>query len=253
MNGLIDSHAHLTFNKTMDTETLVSNAKKENVTQIINICTDNRALEAGIELAKESTNIYNAAAVTPHDVEKESLFFQQVEKYAKNNKLIAIGETGLDYFYHKKNKSLQIAYFIKHIELAKKMDLPLIIHCRDAFDDLFEMTTPFLPFDAVLHCFTGTIYEQKKVLEMGWYISFSGIITFKNSIKLQEVVKNTPLNKMLIETDTPFLAPQKYRGKSNEPAFLIETAKKIAELKNIDVEEVIKITSKNTKSLFSLN
>ena len=148
---------------------------------------------------------------------------------------------------------MQKRYLKKHLSLAKELSLPVIIHTRDAFSDLFDICKDFLPFNAVLHCFTGKEKEAKKVLDNGWFISFSGIITFpKSSISLQNIAANTPLEKMLIETDSPFLAPQKYRGKKNEPAYLIEIAQKIADLKKIPLEDIIKATSENAKKLFSI-
>lgn len=254
MQKLIDSHAHLTFSPTADVERLIANAKNANVKKIINICVDQPSLEAGERISLLHDWIYNSAAVSPHDVAKKEAkdFFVLVENAAKAKTLVAIGETGLDYYYHKDTHLLQKEYFQKHIKLAKDNSLPLIIHCRDAFTDLFQVAKKHLPFKAVIHCFTGNLKEAKEALAVGWNISFSGIVTFNKSTDLQDIVKHLPLEQILIETDTPFLSPQKYRGKSNEPAFLIEIATKIAELKNCSVEKVIEKTAENAMSFFSL-
>jgi TatD DNase family protein len=254
MPYLVDSHAHLTFSDTFDIEALLTNAKRAKVNKIINICTDTLSFERGEKVANLHPWIYNAAALSPHDVEKKEAenFFKQVELAAKAKKIVAVGETGLDYYYHKRSQELQKEYFIRHIELAKKYSLPLIIHCREAFVDLFEISAKYLPFPALLHCFTGSLDEAIKATNLGWFISISGILTFPKSQELRSVVEKIPLEKMMIETDSPFLAPQKYRGKSNQPAFVIEIAQKIAELKNCPVEKVIEVTAENAISFFSL-
>lgn len=254
MKGLFDSHAHLTFSDNLsEIEGIITRAKHGGVDKIINVCTDLKSLELGEIIVNRHKGIYNAAGISPHDVEKEmSDFYSLIEKCAKAKKIVAIGEIGLDYYYHKKSKDIQITFFKKQLELAIKYQLPVIIHCRDAFSDLFEVCKSYPPFKAVLHCFTGTIDEAKKVLQMGWYLSFSGIVTFNNSVDLQAIASQTPLEKMLIETDTPFLAPQIHRGKKNEPAYVVEVAKEIAKLKNIDLEKVITSTTHNASELFSL-
>lgn len=251
--NLIDSHAHLTYGENKDIERILSSAKNSGISKIINVCTSSEELEEGIDLSNRHPFIFNAAAITPHDVEKDqSLFFKNIQNYAKAKTIVAIGETGLDYYYHQATKKLQKDYFSRQILLAKESSLPLIIHCRESFSDLFEIADKYLPFAAVLHCFTGTLDDMKKTLDRGWFLSFSGIITYNNSLDLQEVVSKAPLEKMLIETDSPFLAPQKYRGKKNQPAFLIETAKKIAEIKKISLEMVATTSSQNANSFFNL-
>jgi TatD DNase family protein len=249
---LIDSHAHLSKKDYKDLEGVLERAFQSNLSHIINICTDEASLEESLELEKKYRNLHSAASTTPHDVKEEDLFFPKIAKYASQKKLIAIGETGLDYHYGYMNKDSQKKTFIAYVELAKKYDLPLIIHCRDAFFDLFEITKKYLPLKAVLHCFTGNLEEALKVLENNWLISFSGIVTFKNSQSLREVVKSVPLEKMLIETDSPFLAPQKMRGKINEPSFLKEIAQTIAEVKNTSFDLVAERTTQNATNFFQI-
>ncbi len=253
MIELIDSHAHISSKDFSDIPSLLERAKKNNISSIINVCTDLLSLEESFLLEKNYPFIFSAAATTPHDVEKEGeIFFPIVERYAREKKLVAIGETGLDYYYTHSKKEIQKKYFLRYASLAKELGLPLIIHCRDAFSDLFDLSSSLLPFRAVLHCFTGSREEAKKALDYGWLISFSGIVTYKNS-HLPKLIKDIPLEKMLIETDSPYLAPQKHRGHKNEPSFLIETAKAIALLKEISLEKLSEITARNAKELFQLS
>jgi len=250
---MIDSHAHLTSPQILSTILeVVERAKKADVEKIINICTDQTSLEAGLKIAKEVPGIYNTAATTPHDVEEDGEhFFPLVE--AALGDLVAIGETGLDYFYEHSPKALQQRFLRRYLDLARKVSLPIIFHCRDAFADLFSITDEqYKDLPAVLHCFTGSLEEARDVLDRGWYISFSGIITYKKSEALRQVVDFAPLDRIFVETDSPYLAPQKWRGKQNEPAYMIETVKTIAERKGIPIAEVKKQTSLNISQFFSL-
>ena len=249
-----DSHAHLTAPSVLPSvDAILARAKEHHVDKIVNICTDEKSLQEGLILAARYNWVFNAAATTPHDVEKEGeSFFPLVESAAQAGKLIAIGETGLDYFYEHSDKKCQIAFLVRYFHLAKVHRLPLIIHCRDAFSDLFKYAdAEYSKSPAVLHCFTGTLDEAKEVLKREWYLSLSGIITFKKAEALREVVAYVPLEHMLIETDTPYLAPQSNRGKQNEPAFIYETCALIASIKGVDFREVARITSLNATKFFS--
>ena len=250
-----DSHAHLTLQDEYENiDEIVDRAKKANVTKIINVCTNRSSLEEGLRLSKKYDFIHNSAATTPHDVDyQEDVFFSFVDQMAKEKKIIAIGECGLDYFYGKEKKDLQKKYLINYLHLAKKHNLGVIIHCRDAFLDLFEITDKeFINKKACLHCFTGLEKEAHEVIDRGWYISFSGIITYKNAQDIRDIVKNVPLDRLLIETDSPLLAPQSKRGKLNEPANLEEVAQMVADIKKISLEEIAQITFDNaTKFYFS--
>lgn len=250
---MIDSHAHLTNTDVLpEVDAMIERAKRLSVEKIVNICTDEESLKEGLLLAKRQKGIYNTAATTPHDVEKEGAsFFPIVE--AAVSELVAIGETGLDYFYEHSPKKLQQHYLSRYFELARKVNLPIIYHCRDAFEDLFAMADEqYRDRPAVLHCFTGSIDEARGCLDRGWFISFSGIITFKKSDALREVVKFVPLDRIFVETDTPYLAPQTKRGQTNEPAFVVETAEKIAELKDVELDVVERTTTLNITQFFGL-
>ncbi|NGX52421.1 MAG: putative metal-dependent hydrolase YcfH [Candidatus Anoxychlamydiales bacterium] len=247
-----DSHAHLTGEGDYENlDEIIKRAKGANVTKIINICTDLGSLDRGLELSKKYDFVFAAAATTPHGADNDNdILFEDVKKAALNKKLIAIGETGLDYFYGFEKKEFQKLFFTNYLELAKETNLPLIIHARDAFEDIFKIADKVELKRAVLHCFTGTEKEAKKVLDRGWLISFSGIITFKNSSDLRDVLKNIPIESILIETDAPFLSPQSKRGQKNEPANVVETAEVIANIKNKSLEEIAKITFDNANKFF---
>ncbi|MBS0622788.1 MAG: TatD family hydrolase [Verrucomicrobia bacterium] len=247
---MIDSHAHLgddVFD--VDRAAVLERAQAAGVTHIVDICTDLETLERGLELRSQYPWLHLAAATTPHDVEKEGeSFFPFVEQHA--SELVAIGETGLDYHYEYSPKGLQQKWLRRYAQLAMKRDLPLVIHCRDAFADLFQILSEFSLPRLVLHCFTGTLQEALGVIERGWYVSFSGIVTFKKSEQLQKVAAELPLERILIETDAPYLAPPPHRGKRNEPAYVKEVAKCIADLKGITLDEVAQQTAQNAKALF---
>lgn len=252
----VDSHAHLASDELYErAHELISRAEEAGVSRIANICTTAATLQRGLEMAQTFPSLWTTAAVTPHDADSigES-FFPLVEQAARTGKLDAVGETGLDYYYTHSGKENQKKYLRLHLRLAKECNLPVVIHCRDAFADFFEiLDEEFAGGKGVLHCFTGTLDEAKEVVKRGFYLSLSGIVTYKKSDALRAVAAFVPLDRLLIETDSPYLAPQSKRGKTNEPAFVIETAAKIAEIKQITIEEVACQTQANAKNLFSRN
>lgn len=257
MNQYFDSHAHLTSSAVFDkVDDMLETAKKMGVTRIVNICTDPLTLERGLLLSEKYPWVYQAGSTTPHDVEKEGeSAFELFAAKAREGKLVAVGETGLDYFYEHSDRKLQQHYLRKYLHLALECHLPVVIHCRDAFADFFEILDAEYKVNGrhakgVLHCFTGTQKEAEEVIKRGWMLSLSGIVTFKKSFDLQETAKHIPIENLLIETDTPYLAPQKHRGKTNEPSFVIETAAFIAQIKGIPIEEVAKATFANATELF---
>ncbi len=252
----IDTHAHLTSEQILPhLEGVLTRAKEKGISKIVNICTDESSLKEGLLLHENFPWVFNAAATTPHDVEAEGAsFFPLVERCATEGRLIAIGETGLDYFYEHSNRIEQQKFLSLYFSLATQTKLPLIFHCRDAFADLFSMTDQeYHGYPAVLHCFTGNLDEARGVLDRGWYLSLSGIVTFKKSEALREVAKYVPLDRLLIETDSPYLAPQSHRGKLNEPSYLRETAQVIAAAKEISVDKLATATAENAARFFSFS
>jgi len=252
----IDTHAHLTSLEIKEQkEEMLARARLHHIAKIVNICTDEKTLADGLELAKQASEVYTSAATTPHDVEQEGeSFLPLVEKCALEKKLVAIGETGLDYYYEHSPHKCQQKFLKLYFDLASRVNLPLIFHCRDAFSDLFALSDAhYANAPALLHCFTGTLDEAKGVLDRGWLLSISGIATYKKSHELREVVKYVPLDRLVLETDTPYLAPQSRRGKVNEPSFLIETAELVASLKGIKLEALGAATSHNAEQFFSFS
>lgn len=249
-----DSHAHLGEEKLYsEIEPLIDRAREAKVDKILNICTCPKTLQRGLELEGKFPEIKNAGATTPHDVAKEGeANFSVFEKAAKAGRLVAIGETGLDYYYKELDPKVQKRFLVRYLHLAKKSNLPVIFHCREAFDDLFAITDREYGRGkkAVLHCFTGTLSDAQKVFSRGWYLSFSGIVTFKKSEELRKIAESAPLDQILIETDAPYLAPQSKRGRKNEPSFVVETARCIADAKGLALEEVAEATFSNAFSLF---
>lgn len=251
---ITDTHAHLTGEELSGkAEELLARARDAGVGRIVNVCTDVLSLERGITLAKRHEWIFNTAATTPHDVLKEGeSFFPLVEK--SSHLLVAIGETGLDYYYEHSPKEVQQQFLRRYIELAKKSALPLVFHCRDAFSDLFAITGEMCPgHPCLLHCFTGALDEAMEGVRRGWMISFSGIVTFKKSEELRRVAKEIPLEHLLVETDAPYLAPQSVRGRENEPAYIRETLFCIAVLRGMKSETLAEITSANAETFFSFS
>lgn len=255
-----DSHAHLTYQGVYDRiDEVLVNAKAAGVTKIVNICTDEETLMKGLDLVKAYPWIYNVASTTPHDVDKEGeKLFPLMAKHARNGDLVAVGETGLDYYYDHSKPETQKKFLEKYLHLALECDLPVVIHCRDAFSDFFDIIDSEYIVNGshapgVLHCFTGTLAEAEEVVKRGWYLSLSGIVTFKRSEELREVAKMVPLDQLFIETDTPYLAPQSRRGKVNEPAYVVETAQKIADVKGITVEELAAATKENAETFFRIS
>lgn len=249
-----DSHAHLEWESyEADFQEVLNRAKEAQVELILNIGTTLEHCKKGLEVAQSYPHIFASVGIHPHDANKVPAdYIDQLKAFSKNPKVKAIGEIGLDYYYEHSPKEVQLQRFEEQVRLAQELKLPMSIHCREAFQDCFDILNKVHYYKGVFHCFTGTQDEAKKVLELGFYISFSGIITFKKSTALQEVVKHVPLEKMLIETDAPFLAPEPHRGKRNEPAFVVLTAQKIAELKNTPLKTIAQKTTHNTKTLFNL-
>lgn len=249
-----DSHAHLTSPQLIDdVHNVIDRALKASVTRIVNICTDRASLEAGLELSKRHPGVFNAGSTTPHDVEKEGEeLFPLFEKHARAGDFVAIGETGLDYHYEHSPRQLQQEFLRRYLALATSCKLPVIIHCREAFEDLFRILDETYQGSGVLHCFTGSSEEARQVVARGWYVSFSGILTFKRSEALREAAKEVPLERLFIETDAPFLAPQSHRGQTNEPAYVAEVCAVLASVKGVSAETVAQASYKNASSLFKV-
>ena len=252
----IDSHCHLNFNElSEDLENVLIRAKKSGVSSILCIATKKDNFQSVIDIANKYNNIWCTIGVHPHSVESDDIKYEDIIEYYTNPKVVGIGETGLDYHYNYSPKDKQIASFKMHCDISKETNLPLIIHNRLGEKDILSILTHQKKINpkltGVIHCFSSTYEFASKCIELGFYISFSGILTFKNAELIRETAKKIPLDRLLIETDAPYLAPVPYRGKVNEPAYVVETAKKLSEVCNISLDDIAKITTNNFFNLFN--
>lgn len=254
--ALVDSHCHLNYpDFSEDRDIVIQRAKEQGISVMQTICTKITEFEEIKSIAEQYESIYCSVGIHPHEVETQPILSaEDIVKHTQHDKVIGIGETGLDYFYEHSPRALQQQSFKAHIAAARETQLPLIVHTRDADEDTIEILQSEMQkgaFPGLIHCFSSTRELAEKSMEMGLYISISGIVTFKKAQELKDIVKDIPLEKMLVETDAPFLAPVPYRGKRNEPAYTRETAAYIAQLKGITIEEVAKQTTENFYRLFS--
>ncbi|MEW8974433.1 MAG: TatD family hydrolase [Tissierellaceae bacterium] len=253
---LIDSHVHLDDERfDGDRDILIKSLKSNGIELVINIGADMKSSVDSIELAKRYDNIYAAIGVHPHSAsEMTENTLDELRDMAKEDKVIAIGEIGLDYYYDNSPRDIQRKWFREQLELAKELDLPVIIHSRDATKETYDIIKEAQDgtLRGVLHCFSGSVEVAMEYIKLGFYISIGGTVTFKNSRVVREVAQAVPLDKFLVETDCPYLTPEPYRGKRNEPMFVKYAAEKIAEIRGISFEELSKATNKNTKELFRI-
>ncbi len=253
----VDTHAHLTFPEfEIDLPEVIKRAKEANIEAIINIALDEEAVKKSLKIAEEYPDyIYNAAGLHPHDASQwNDHSYGQLKEMAEKNKIVAIGETGLDYHYKLSPAPQQQKVFRLCLQLAQELDIPAVIHSREAAEDTIKIIREENRgnLKGVMHCFSGDAYLAHSTLDLGLYISFTGNITFPKAVNLREAAKLIPLERLMIETDCPFLAPQDFRGKRNEPAYVVKVAEKIAEVKGLAPEEVALATTKNARALFGL-
>jgi len=251
---MIDSHCHLDHEPLLsDLDNVIKRSKDIGIEKLLTISTSFESFSKIRKIVNKDKMIYGTFGIHPHESNNNIISSDIIIKNLKENpRIIGIGETGLDFFYNNSNKDKQISSFKKHIEASIKTNVPLIIHSRNAEDETFNILNEYKQNNpkVLMHCFTGSKNFAEKLLKLNSFFSASGIITFKNSTNLQETFKFLPLDKILIETDSPFLAPVPKRGNVNEPCFIDFTAKKLAELKNISKSEIVKITTKNFNNLF---
>lgn len=254
---LIDSHCHLDESKYLEEglEAVLKRAEERGVTRFLTVGTNNAEMGRVIEIAEQFPEVYCSVGTHPHHAEdlEERITRENLLKFAAHEKVVAIGEAGLDYFYENSNREAQKECFAEQIEVCLETDMPLIIHTRDAEEDTLNILKSVGKgkLRGVVHCFSGGMDLAKAALDMGLYISFSGIITFKKADEIREVVKYTPMDRILVETDCPYLAPVPHRGKTNEPAFVTHNAMKISEIKECMIDEVWEATTNNFFTLFN--
>ena len=250
---MIDSHCHL------DHEPLVQNiedvllrSKKEGISKLLTISTTLNGFPKLLEIIKKDEMIFGTFGIHPHETNTDQLSKDEiVDKIKTKDKIIGVGETGLDFYYNNSDKDKQIKSFQNHINAAVELNIPLIVHSRNAEPETYEiLKNSDSSLKILMHCFTGSLPFALKLMELNTYFSASGIITFKKSTELQNTFKELPLERLLIETDSPFLAPEPMRGKKNEPSFVRYTLNKLSELKSIDFDKLDKITTDNFNRLF---
>lgn len=248
---MIDTHCHL------------GKEDYENIEIIIKNMENNKMIAAGVndttnkevfELIKKYPAVYGAIGIHPTEVGiSNEVSLEWIENHLREDKIVAIGEIGLDYHYGTEEKEKQIEFFRKQLELARKYHKPVVIHSRDAIEDTYNIMREYKDIKMVLHCYSGSLEMAKRFLELDVYFGIGGVLTFKNSRVLKEVVSFLPLDHILLETDSPYLAPEPFRGSKNEPKNVLLVAEALANLRGISVEEVLNITTKNAFSRFDLN
>lgn len=253
----IDTHAHLTFPEfQIDLPEVIRRAKEANIEAIVNIALDDEATSKSIKMAEEYPDfIFNAVGLHPHDASQwNAETYDKLKEITEKNKIVAIGETGLDYHYKLSPIEQQQMVFRKLLRLAQELDVPAVIHSREAAEDTIKIIREENRgnLKGVMHCFSGDMDLGRWTLDMGLYISFTGNITFPKANIVREAAKQIPLDRLMIETDCPFLAPQEFRGKRNEPAYVIKVAEKIAEIKSLSLEEIAMATTRNAIKLFGI-
>jgi TatD DNase family protein len=254
MTFLVDSHCHLDYAPMADDVAgTIARARTAGVGTLLTIGTKLREFDRVRAIAEAHDNVYCSVGVHPHEAASEQADTENLVELTAYPKVVGIGECGLDYYYDKSPREQQQTNFRAHLRAASQTRLPLIVHTRDADDDTAAMLSEAKaagPLKGVLHCFTSSRALADRALELGFYVSISGIVTFKNAEALREVVRALPLDRLLVETDSPFLAPVPMRGKPCEPAYVAHTAAKVAELKGISVDELARVTTANFFTLF---
>lgn len=249
---LIDSHCHLLSSEYDDVKKAINDAFKSGVDKIIVNGYDLKSSKEAVELSKEYENLYVAIGIGPENIDSiTDEDIKSIKALVNNKKVVAIGEIGLDYYWTKENKERQIYVFEEMLKIAKESNLPVIVHNRDATKDIYELLKEY-NVKGIIHCFSGSVETAKEFIKLGFLIGIGGVVTFKNAKHLKEVVQNIPMSCISLETDSPYLTPEPFRGKKNNPAYLTYIVKKIAELKGINEEEVRKVTSCNVISKFDL-
>ena len=248
---IFDTHSHYDDERfALEREELLSVLPNHGVCGIITCGCDGDSSKKALEIADRFDYIYASVGIHPGNI-KNGTTVAKIEELAKNKKCVAIGEIGLDYYWEKDNREEQFDIFKQQIILAKKLDLPVIVHDRDAHADTLEILKEYKP-KGVVHCFSGSAQMAEEILKLGMYIGVGGVVTFKNARKLPEVIEILPLERLLLETDCPYLAPEPFRGKTCHSAMIYYTAEKIAEYKGIAVEQILETSRKNTKILFGV-
>ena len=255
---ITDSHCHLdSSNLYANLDDVIKRADQNQVKYLLTICTTLESFEVIKLIVEKYKNIYGTLGIHPHETDKfknvNSKFITSLKK--RHKKIVGIGESGLDFYYNHSDKKTQKKSFIEHINAASELNIPIIVHSRNAESDTYDILKSEKKnsdLKILMHCFTGSNDFAKKLIDINSYISISGIITFKNSIELVDTVSNIPIDRLLVETDAPYLAPCPHRGETNEPSYIVHTVEKLSQIKKISIKSVISNTTSNFKNLFNL-
>ncbi|MCX5710430.1 MAG: TatD family hydrolase [Candidatus Omnitrophica bacterium] len=249
---LIDSHAHLDFPEfDSDRDAVISAAIAKGIEFIVNIGSSLESSQNSVELSRKYSSIYAAVGVHPHEADKfDDNVCEAIAKLAGEKKVVAIGEIGLDFYKNYSGRENQIALFRALLKVAKNIALPVVIHTREAQIETLDIIREYMPLRAVVHCFSGDVQFLNKCLDLGFFISFTCNITYKKAQNLREMLKLTPIDRLMLETDCPYLSPEGFRGKRNDPSFVKLLAEEAARIKGISFEEVERATTANVRSLF---
>lgn len=252
MSYLIDTHAHLDMYENWDV--IIKNAKENGIKKIIIPAVETEYFQKILDIANSYEDVYCMMGIFPTEAKNwHDGILDDIKELAKNKKVVSIGEIGLDYYWDKSFVDEQKDIFIKQVKLANELGLPIEIHDREAHKDVFDILVEYnKTSDVVFHCFSGSVEFARECLKQGWYIALGGVVTFKNAVKTKEVAKDVPLDRLMLETDSPYLTPVPFRGKENQPAYVRYVADEIAKLKGIDVKEVIEATTKNAEMVFGI-
>lgn len=254
---LFDSHAHYYDNKFGDVENqkaIIEKIRSAGVKYVLNAGTNPVTSRLCIKLADENEGFFASVGVHPEDIDEYTdidSVLEDIKSLAQHEKVVAIGEIGLDYHWRTDNSKIQMDWFVKQLQMAKDLDLPVIVHDREAHGDCLAAIRNFPDVKGVFHSFSGSRETAQELIKYGWYISFSGVITFKNATKLAEVVPSIPDDRILIETDCPYLAPHPFRSQINDSSLMLYTAQKAAELRSVSLETICKQTAENAERIFS--
>ncbi|MFH1198995.1 MAG: TatD family hydrolase [Candidatus Omnitrophota bacterium] len=251
---LIDTHCHLDFSDfDSDRDAVISGAQEEGINYIINIGSSLKGSQDSVALAKKYDCVYATVGLHPHEADQFPADVEEViEALARNNKVVAIGEVGLDYYKNYSKPENQMPLFKVLVNVAKRLDLPLVIHSRQAQVDTLKVLKEAMPIRAVVHCFSGDDNFLKNCLDLGFFVSYTCNITYKKAGDLRELVTSTPLERMMLETDAPFLPPEGMRGKRNDPSYVKLLAQEVAKLKGLTFEKIAEVTTSNAIKFFNL-
>ena len=254
--SVIDTHCHLDMlGSPAEMGSTIARAVASGVTPIITVGIDLESSKKAIQLADQYDSVYATVGIHPHNVQQlDEMSYAELEKICRDPKVVAYGEIGLDYVKQYAPKDIQMEHYGRQVDLARDMQLPLVIHDREAHDDILHILNEKGPFSAggVMHCFSGDWHFAKKVLDLGFFISIPGVVTFNRAAVMQEVAQKIPLDRLILETDAPFLTPEPLRGKKNFPEYVLYTAQKIADLRGLSLEKLARITTENGLQLFNI-